>query len=348
MGQFLQHPDWWVKKTDGSVCRLSGDGSFPNHTNMLAFDFAQSAVRDFWANECLSVTKTGYVDGCFSDRATGVPCGDDNDYKTGHLKVHQDLQAALGDGVLISNNAVLDGVGATMMEGFKANEASIKALMQASKAGKLVQAHAGYGSDGADDHCSKGITNSLAAFLIGAGERSYYACSRGWKVQADPIDKVWRPEYDQSLGKPRGAAVKTGDVYERHFSSKAGITTVRFNVSTNLGQISWAGGPRPTPPPTPAPPAPAGLCDSSAMYNHTGVSNHDITPKPWAEHTSESAESCCKACWNVDACVAWTWYTDNTGECHFHDSWSGHHTDTAASARTSGHIRAELLSAVYL
>ena len=112
------------------MCRLGGDGTFPNHTNMLAFDFAQAAVRDFWASECYNMTQTvsaesaracavlpalsragpdarvagqGYVDGCFSDRSDGTPCGGGEDYIQGHVQVHQELQEKLGNGPLIAN-----------------------------------------------------------------------------------------------------------------------------------------------------------------------------------------------------------------------------------------------------
>ena len=36
---FLKHPEWWVKDKKGQVCRMSGNGTFPNHTNMLSFNF---------------------------------------------------------------------------------------------------------------------------------------------------------------------------------------------------------------------------------------------------------------------------------------------------------------------
>ena len=66
-----------MKDQEGGVCRLGGDGTFPNHTNMLAFDFAQAAVRDFWASECYNMTQT------VSDKirtsvrcpASSQPCG---------------------------------------------------------------------------------------------------------------------------------------------------------------------------------------------------------------------------------------------------------------------------------
>jgi hypothetical protein len=69
----------------------------------------------------------------------------------------------------------------------QASEANIVLLNETAGLGKLVQAHAGYSVDAADDHCSSGVENSLAAFLIGARENSFYGCSQHWDVGDDPI-----------------------------------------------------------------------------------------------------------------------------------------------------------------
>ncbi len=94
--QFSAHPEWAVPsgKHDGKPCLMNGDPSFPNHTDLLAFDFSQAAVRDFWSSVCVNLTRTGFVDGCFSDRAAAsMSCSEDPDYLTaynaGHLQVHQ-------------------------------------------------------------------------------------------------------------------------------------------------------------------------------------------------------------------------------------------------------------------
>lgn len=227
--QFLQHPEWWVKKQDGSVCRMSGDGQFPNSTGILAFDFAQADVRDFWVDECVNMTRSGVVDGCFVDRAIDTPCGAGDAYRKGHVMVQQQLQIALGDGLVIANHAYdMPGVSATMIEFFGSNEESIQTLMAAAAQGKVVLAHGG---------CGEGV---IAAFLIGAGQGSYFGCSHGWSVQSDPIGEAWRPEFDRPLGFPRGSAVKEGDVYRRAFEHPSGRTLVSFNVTSKLGLILWA------------------------------------------------------------------------------------------------------------
>ena len=93
---------------------INGDSSFPNHTHMLSFDFAQEGMQRFFASECINMTKTGVVDGCFIDQAAG--CRNKN--KTcaaGHKQMFLDLQQALPTGLVISNNAIIDGVKGTMM-----------------------------------------------------------------------------------------------------------------------------------------------------------------------------------------------------------------------------------------
>lgn len=236
--KMLQNPDYWLR-VHGKVVRIPGDKSFPQPKDgMLVFDFAQADVRAFWISECINATQSGYVDGCFSDRATSSNANWGSAYAAGHLLVHQELQKQLGpNGILIANHAYdMPGVNAVQIESFKADEASIALLNNSAMLGKIVEAHAGYGEDGRDDHCAD-ITNSLAAFLIAANERSFFGCSRGWRIQTDPVNHAWHPQFDKKLGPPLGPAVKTGNVWHRSFA--AGVT-VSFNTKTNAGNITWA------------------------------------------------------------------------------------------------------------
>ena len=45
--QLEKRLDLAVHDENGELCRMGGDGSFPNHTNMLVFDFAQVLTNDF-------------------------------------------------------------------------------------------------------------------------------------------------------------------------------------------------------------------------------------------------------------------------------------------------------------
>lgn len=110
--QFLQHPDWWLRCSQGpdeasrgrkhsgqpittggarptrdqakgctaagAPFYTSGDRHFnPPEEGMLVFDDSKPAVRDFWLGVCFRAVATGVVDGCFSDssevRAALVP-----------------------------------------------------------------------------------------------------------------------------------------------------------------------------------------------------------------------------------------------------------------------------------
>jgi len=75
--------------------------------------------------------------------------------------------------------------------------------------GFTVQARAGHFPVGgaAKNPCTNGDTNSLAAFLVGAGNYSYYHCSATWAT-ADRWPAVpdqwldWLPEYDCKTPQP--------------------------------------------------------------------------------------------------------------------------------------------------
>ena len=55
---------------------MSGGG----HKDMDVFDFSSAKARKLFIEECINATRTGFVDGCFADRAVdGTPTdsGDD-------------------------------------------------------------------------------------------------------------------------------------------------------------------------------------------------------------------------------------------------------------------------------
>ena len=70
---------------------------------------------------------------------------------------------------------------------------------------------------------------SLAAFLIGASEYSYYACTNGWGYR-DGWSK-WSPDYDRPLGQPNGTAVKTKTGWKRTFAGD-GVRPTRVWLDT--------------------------------------------------------------------------------------------------------------------
>ena len=71
--------------------------------------------------------------------------------------------------------------------------------------------------------CTPDVFNiTLAGFLIGVGERAYYACTTGWTAQAGWDE--WHHEYDLPLGAPAGLATHVVSVVS---TTEAGATTGR-------------------------------------------------------------------------------------------------------------------------
>jgi len=116
---------------------------------------------------------------------------------------------------------------------FGPNKDSIEELMSGVDQGYLVQAHVAY-----MDYGKYPAVDSLAAFLIGAGDHSYYGTG-GWISDSlEDVQKRWSQElFERPLGKPLSKATMSGAVYERHFASG---TWVEFNTKTNKGFIHWA------------------------------------------------------------------------------------------------------------
>ena len=212
---------------------------------MLVYDYRQQVVIDFFIEKCINMTKSKYIDGCFIDRANQELTDGSfvhyafNDthkqiFAAGHDKMLQQLQQELNDNnqsIMISNNYCPKGCIATMIEGFGGNTGNIEKLLNYSKQGILVEAHAN------NKNCSDNIsfTNSLAAFLIGAGEYSYFGCSRDWYIEPDWI--IDHPQYHKPLGKPMGDAVLENHIWKRSFESGTNVT-----FENGVGTIIWSDG----------------------------------------------------------------------------------------------------------
>jgi len=160
-------------------------------------------------------------------------------------------QTPEGGGFAINNNEARAGNQTiAMLEDFAASEHCITVLQEVVARGLGVQAHAGDLPDGAGpssepNACENGDINAMAAFLIGAGEYSYYHCASTWS--SDPrwpsVPDVWLdwlPEYDRKLGEPAADGAKGADgVWTRSFAAG---TKVAFDPAFNNGTIWWADG----------------------------------------------------------------------------------------------------------
>ena len=146
-----------------------------------------------------------------------------------------------------------------MMEPFheRADNASISALLAIVASKQGCEAH-GECSD--EQSC-------LAAFLIGAGERSYYGqLQGGWSASRYNLRPPNGALFWAPLGEPDSTATLTaGNLWTRSFNH--GKVEVEFCITNNVGTITGLGNwtsnittqprssscPTPTPPPTPTP-----------------------------------------------------------------------------------------------
>jgi len=257
-GIMLKNPDWLLKNEQNEIVKITGGGGH----SCDVFDFSVAAARQIFIEECVNATKSGFVDGCFVDRAVdgcptdrvdqnaAIPCrqggtggaacryklniSDEklSTYFDGHIQMLKDLQKAIGEGPIIANHAygpphdsiIAGDANFAMIEGFGANNESIKQLLWSAANGRGVQAHA-----------KKTDEDILAAYLIGAGYRAYFGMG-SWN-NPDPAAH-WDPIFAKPLGAPLADATLQGSVYTRHFENKISVT---FDISTNKGNITgWA------------------------------------------------------------------------------------------------------------
>lgn len=211
---------------------------------LTLFNFSNPRTRELWIQECINATKTGFVDGCYADRATDDSGSVTNQvkltkeqaeaYTKGRVQALTDLQSALGDGPLIANHAmgpphdlfVPGSVKFGMIESFHASNSSIQDLLMGVSNRRSVQAH-----------CRQDCRDPLAAFLIGASENTYFGAgewSSGDGTREDNFDHHWMPEFDLPLGKPLGDATyedTDGGIWQRSFQH----VNVTFTLKTGKG-----------------------------------------------------------------------------------------------------------------
>jgi hypothetical protein len=252
-------PALQLKDGAGVPVKMSGGG----HDGMDVFDFGSARMRRLFVEECVNATRTGFVDGCFLDRAVeGTPTDaaatppDDNApcdsaracryklnltdatahaYFAGHLAVMAELQGALGEGPLVANHAygpphdavAAGSVSFSMIEFFKADNASVNALLTSAANGRGVQAHCG----------GKAVPSEseYAAFLVGAGYRAYFGTG-GWSAETQKDMHAHRPkEFDLPLGAPLADAAY--DAVTHKWTRRFEHVNVTFNARNGKGTV---------------------------------------------------------------------------------------------------------------
>ena len=226
-GQILsKNQKWWCVKEDGTV---------PGYPTQVQWDHANKEASETWAEGCLAMTNTGYVDGCFFDGCTKDECHSGNpEYMTNKKATMIELQTKTpGPLICGSNGGIIQGVMGTQIQNWGKGEnwstREIPMIMKAMDAGIMFQSHGPCPS-----HADDPVTiNNIAAFLIGAGPYSYYMCG-SWTNP--PLD--WWPIYDFALGAPLSNATLGEDgIWKRSFESG---TKATFDTNTETGTIEWA------------------------------------------------------------------------------------------------------------
>jgi len=218
-------------------------------------------VRNWWRDTCLDAVKSGYVDGCFSDSSQSGSRGTDKAltnmteraaFEAGKVSTMTKLTAAFGGeagkayagstGLLIGKKSYQEGINAYMVEGFRPNQESIKELQAGAAKGYLVQAHVSVRDEVTSCGCDC-MNDAVAAFLVGAGDYSFFGSGTWITKSLEEITRQWCPSFfERPLGRPLEDATLVGGVYTRHFQSG---TWVEFNTSSNTGAIHWSDEPQP-------------------------------------------------------------------------------------------------------
>lgn len=255
--EFIQHEEWWLKDSStGEPFYTSGDKTFyPPKEGMLVFDHSERWVRDWWQNVCMTAVASGFVDGCFSDSSregthrTDKALNDTDKaaFEAGKVATMTSLTKAFGGtagqsykgstGVLIGKTSYQEGINAYQIEFFGPQQSAIQELQAGAAKGWLVQAHVGVNYTGTTCGCEC-MNDVVAAFLIGAGEYSYFGSGAWITGSLEEVTRQWCPAlFERPLGRPLADATLVDGLYTRHFETG---TWVEFDTSTNKGMMHWA------------------------------------------------------------------------------------------------------------
>ena len=274
-----QHPEWLAVNMRGQTVCLDGQ---------TIFNLSVSEMRSHWLGTVSRCLATGLFAGVFADRAgpplprsthtqqsvgqprlngvlnasgscvsppDGLPPFEYADsaytaWAAGHSEMLLAAQRqATEEIIVVANNNATAGVRGRHFERWAHKDfdkltiaADIATLQQAGANGQIALVHGGEPCDRA------AFSLSLAAFLIGASSKAYFACTDGWLLSQGWEKSQRFQEYDFLLGEPRGPAVQTrlpgGIRYERSFGSGTNVTLELQDGATAAGTgcIYWAEG----------------------------------------------------------------------------------------------------------
>jgi len=239
----------------GRLVYLGGCGSTKSAPNHTIYDHANPVMRAMWSDNVVKVVQEnkGFVDGVFCDRSGSI--GDEftkdlecynfadgqlRAWNVGHWQAVADTQTKLDkvidSAVVIGNHAMptadmhleanASRWNGKMFEHFVPSRPYIPpgnqlaAFEEAGEHGLISEAHVDFCKVNGTGASNVMFKRSLAAFLIGATEYSYYACTNGWGIHDGWED--WSPDYDRALGEPKGPAERTAhgsEIWRREFAS---------------------------------------------------------------------------------------------------------------------------------
>ena len=263
---YAKHPEWWLRKLDGSLDKKRGD--------LMRYDLSNPEVREWWTEELKKAVVDGSCDGVFMDAfpqitsPANIKLWGQEKYdamQEGLLKTIELTREKIGPNNLIVYNGIrntnelhygmqfLDITDASTMEHFdqffsrdKENVAlDMENMMEAGKQGQIVIMKGWPGFNWTEKEKMKqsheellkeareNITYPLACFLVAAQPYSYFCYSWGYRDQHGSLDSY--PELYKAPGKPLGQAVRKAWVYTRDFEH----CKVWVNVETKQATIDW-------------------------------------------------------------------------------------------------------------
>ena len=230
----------------------------PNET---IFDLSYNETINFWLQtvEYAMTKEKGIVDGIFADRCNfnissyshciNITKLKQQQWNQGHIYMLEQAQKLITShnnerGILIGNNANIHGVNARMFENFRYDDAGavndgtsddLVALMNETNV-RISEVHGDKANYGSFTY-----NQSVSAYLIGAYNYSYYACTKGWTLQSG-WDEMWQnPDYKKNLGQPLTHAIYDNKtkIYSRQFKSG---TKVYLDLKWQNPCIKWSDG----------------------------------------------------------------------------------------------------------
>lgn len=237
---------------------------------LSTFDLSRAEVRDWWSDTAAKAVMDGGCDGIFADAISQVTAtakrrqlGEEKyeSLNKGLVAMLKQTQCKIGPEKLLIYNGLRGKEGSeflsltsgAMIEHFghfssdskEEMAQDLEAMRAAAKSGKIVCFKAWPGFSWLDDDLMKKphqelvqlardrITFPLACFLVAAEQHCYLCYTWGYREDDGTFD--WYPEFDKSLGAPKGEANRRGWTYQREFAH----ASVVVDLEKKTARIAW-------------------------------------------------------------------------------------------------------------